>query len=71
MLPFAEFVQSISQYFSRRDGMKIPDAVREQKMIENRIMAAWVRGDISGSAKETLLDILREGKKQDETEFKC
>lgn len=71
MLPFAEFVQSISAYFSRRDGMKIPDAVREQKMIENRIMAAWVRGDISGSAKETLLDILREGKKQDGTEFKC
>lgn len=71
MLLFAEFVQSISQYFNRRDGMKIPDAVREQKMLENRIMAAWVRGDISGSAKETLLDILREGKKQNEEQFKC
>lgn len=71
MLPFAEFVQNISAYFSRRDRMKIPDAVREQKMIENRIMAAWLRGDISGSAKETLLDILREGKKQNEEQFKC
>ena len=71
MLPFAEFVQSISAYFSRRDGMKIPDAVREQKMIENRIMAAWVRGDISGQAKETLLDILRGGKRTNEEEFKC
>lgn len=71
MLPFAEFVQSISAYFSRRDAMKIPDAVREQKMLENRIMAAWIRGDISGSAKETLLDILREGKRTNEDEFKC
>ena len=70
MLLFAEFVQSISQYFNRRDGMKIPDAVREQKMLENRIMAAWVRGDISGQGKETLLDILREGN-EDGKQFEC
>lgn len=70
MTPFAELVQEISAYFNKRETMRIPDAVNEHRRIADRIMAAWVRGDISATGKETLLEILREGKEDGES-FKC
>ena len=70
MSPFAELVQEISAYFNKREKMRIPEAVTEHRRIEDHIMAAWVRGDISGQGKETLLDILREGN-EDGKQFEC
>ena len=70
MSPFAELVQDSSAYFNKREKMRIPEAGNEHRRIEDHIMAAWVRGDISGQGKETLLDILREGN-EDGKQFEC
>ena len=74
MSPFAENVQLISRFFNAVDSgqMRIPDRVKEFKRLENRIMADWIAGRISASAKEALLDILREWRNPNgKDEFKC
>lgn len=74
MAPFAKHVQDISRFFEKVDSgqMRIQDAVREFKRLENRVMADWIAGKITSSGKETLLDILREWREpHGENEFKC
>jgi hypothetical protein len=52
--------------------MRIQDAVREFKRLENRVMADWIAGRITASGKETLLDILKEWRNPNgKDEFKC